>query len=154
MNNRTSLSAGYQLLYAKDKAAQRSFRNGEVFARLTPTSPSFVLNERDYFGLFNRSRHMFNFNLSYSIPKWQFEGNVRGTYRSKFGLYDSNGNGYLDKYDDFVEGYSILDLSLNKIFQENFKISLGIDNFLDFKDYQNIGNVPGRIFYGLAQLNF
>ena len=154
LNNRTSLSAGYQLLYAKDKAAQRSFRNGEVFARLTPTSPSFVLNERDYFGLFNRSRHMFNFNLSYSIPKWQFEGNVRGTYRSKFGLYDSNGNGYLDKYDDFVEGYSILDLSLNKIFQENFKISLGIDNFLDFKDYQNIGNVPGRIFYGLAQLNF
>ena len=147
-NKSTVLRVGYQLLYAKDKKAVQAFKNGEVFARLTPTSPAFVLSEKDYFGLLNRSRHMLNFKLSYSFEKSNLESNIRATYRSKFGLYDNNGNGYLDGYDTFVSGYSIFDFAINKTIFEHYKLGFGMDNFLDFNDPQNISNIAGRIVYG------
>ena len=149
-----NLSLGYQLLYAKDKAAEKAFKNGEVFTRLTPTSPLFALSKKDYFGLFNRSRHVFNFKIFYTIPKWNLDTNFRVVYRSKFGLYDSNGNGYLDTYDEFVNGYSILDFAINKILLDSFRIGLGLDNLLDFKDSANLSNIPGRISYCSIKYNF
>ena len=132
----------------------QAFKNGEVFARLTPTSPAFVLSERDYFGLLNRSRHMINFKLSYRLEKWNLESNIRANYRSKFGLYDSNGNGYLDTYDTFVSGYSIFDFAINKTIFNQHKLGFGMDNFLDFQDPQNISNIAGRIVYGKITINF
>ena len=153
-NKNSIIRAGYQLLYAKDKKAVQAFKNGEVFARLTPTSPAFVLTERDYFGLLNRSRHMINFKLSYRLEKWNLESNIRATYRSKFGLYDSNGNGYLDTYDTFVSGYSVFDFAINKTIFNQHKLGFGMDNFLDFQDPQNISNIAGRIVYGNITINF
>jgi outer membrane receptor for ferrienterochelin and colicins len=153
-NKNTVLTTGYQLLYAKDKKAIQAFKNGEVFARLTPTSPAFVLSKKDYFGLLNRSRHMLNFKLSYHIKKWNLDSNIRATYRSKFGLYDNNGNGYLDAYDTFVSGYSIFDFAINKTIFEHYKLGFGMDNFLDFNDPQNISNIAGRIVYGNVTINF
>ncbi len=148
------ISGGYQLLYAKDKDAETAFENGEVFARETPTSPAFQLEQDDYFGLFNRSRHMANFKVFYTFNKWNANANIRGTYRSKFGLIDTNGNTYLDAYDTFVAGYSIWDLAFNKTFYDNYQIGLGIDNIFDFTDPQNINNVAGRIIYGKLNINF
>jgi outer membrane receptor for ferrienterochelin and colicins len=153
-NKNTVLTTGYQLLYAKDRKAIQAFKNGEVFARLTPISPSFVLSKKDYFGLLNRSRHMLNFKLSYHIPKWNLESNIRAIYRTKFGLYDNNGNGYLDVYDTFVSGYSIFDFAINKTILEHYKLGFGMDNFLDFNDPQNISNIAGRIVYGNVTINF
>ena len=153
-NKSTVLTVGYQLLYAKDKKAVQAFKNGEVFARLTPTSPAFALSEKDYFGLLNRSRHMLNFKLSYSFEKSNLASNIRATYRSKFGLYDNNGNGYLDAYDTFVSGYSIFDFAINKTIFEHYKLGFGMDNFLEFNDPQNISNIAGRIVYGNAIINF
>jgi outer membrane receptor for ferrienterochelin and colicins len=153
-NKNAVLTTGYQLLYAKDKKAIQAFKNGEVFARLTPTSPAFVLSKKDYFGLLNRSRHMLNFKLSYHMKKWNLDSNIRATYRSKFGLYDNNGNGYLDAYDTFVSGYSIFDFAINKTIFEHYKLGFGMDNFLDFNDPQNISNIAGRIVYGNVTINF
>ena len=153
-NKNTVLTTGYQLLYAKDKKAVQAFKNGEVFARLTPTSPAFALSKKDYFGLLNRSRHMLNFKLSYHMQKWNLDSNIRATYRSKFGLYDNNGNGYLDAYDTFVSGYSIFDFAINKTIFEHYKLGFGMDNFLDFNDPQNISNIAGRIVYGNVTIIF
>ncbi|WP_299278454.1 TonB-dependent receptor [uncultured Psychroserpens sp.] len=153
-SNLLKVSAGYQLLYAKDIEAEKAFKNGEVFARDSPTSPAFQLNKSDYFGLYNRSRHMANIKLFYTIPKWNLESNIRTTYRSKYGLFDTNGNGYLDDYDDFVSGYTIVDLAFNKTFYKNFKLGLGIDNLLNFTDTQNISNIAGRIIYGKLNIQF
>ena len=153
-NKNTVLTTGYQLLYAKDKKAVQAFKNGEVFARLTPTSPAFVLSKKDYFGLLNRSRHMLNFKLSYQMQKWNLDSNIRATYRSEFGLYDTNGNGYLDAYDTFVSGYSIFDFAINKTIFEHYKLGFGMDNFLDFNDPQNISNIAGRIVYGNVTIIF
>lgn len=148
------ISGGYQLLFAKDKTAEDVFKNGNVYARLTPSSSSFQLKEQDYFGLYNRSRHMANFKVFYTIERWLLDANIRGTYRSKYGLYDTNGNTHLDTYDEFVKGYSIWDIAFNKTLFKNYQLGFGIDNVLGFTDTQNISNISGRIFYGKLNINF
>ncbi|WP_430409036.1 TonB-dependent receptor plug domain-containing protein [Kordia sp.] len=148
------LSAGYQLLFAKDKAAVAAFDNGQVFARESPSSPSFQLKTSDYFGLFNRSRHMANGKIFYNIPTWNANANIRTVYRSKYGIADSNGNGYLDNYDDFVNGYAIWDLAMNKTIYDKYTFGFGIDNLFDFTDPQNISNIAGRIIYGNLTIEF
>ncbi|MEZ4795997.1 MAG: TonB-dependent receptor [Flavobacteriaceae bacterium] len=148
------ISGGYQLLFAKDKNAEKAFKNGEVFARENPTSPSFQLKKDDYFGLYNRSRHMANLKLFYDLPQWNLDTNLRGTYRSKYGLIDSNGNSYLDTYDDFVNGYTIIDFAINKTLHNNYQLGFGIDNLFNFTDTQNISNIAGRIIYGKLNIQF
>ncbi|MDY8138407.1 TonB-dependent receptor plug domain-containing protein [Aquimarina sp. 2201CG5-10] len=154
VTSQLTLSGGYQLLYAKDKTAEQAFENGEVFARENPASPSFQLTEEDYFGLYNRSRHLANFKVFYTIPDWNLNTNLRATYRSKFGLFDTNGNTYLDDFDTFVESYTIWDLAINKTFYDNYQLGLGVDNLFDFTDPQNISNISGRILYGKLNIKF
>ncbi len=140
------ISGGYQLLYAKDKTAKKAFKNGEVYARNEKGS-TFKLKESDYYGLYNRSRHMANFKVFYNFTALKLNANIRGTYRSKYGLYDTNSNTYLDKYDAFIKGYSIWDIALNKILGKHAILGLGLDNLFNFTDKQNISNIPGRIAY-------
>lgn len=154
INNQFKISGGYQFLLAKDKSAEKAFENGEVFARLTPSSPSFQLQKKDYFGLYNRSKHIANLKVFYSIPKWNLDSNIRATYRSKYGLYDTNSNNYLDKYDEFVDGYAIIDFAVNKTFYKNYTLGLGADNLFNFTDTQNISNIAGRILYGKLNIKF
>ncbi len=154
VNNQLKISGGYQLLFAKDKAAEEAFKNGEVYARLTPSSSSFQLKKDDYFGLYNRSRHMANLKVFYEFTKWDLDANIRGTYRSKYGLFDTNGNSYLDTYDDYVDGYSIWDVAINKTIYKNYQFGFGIDNLFAFTDTQNISNIPGRIIYGKLNIQF
>lgn len=148
-----NISGGYQLLFARDKEADRAFKDGNVYARNSSNS-SFQLKSGDYFGLYNRSRHMANLKLFYKIPAWKTDTNIRTTYRSKYGLTDSNGNNYLDKYDTFVSGYAILDFAINKSFFQNYKIGFGIDNLLNFTDTQNISNIAGRLIYTKLNIHF
>ncbi|MCF6306509.1 MAG: TonB-dependent receptor [Flavobacteriaceae bacterium] len=154
INNYLKFSGGYQLLFARDKDAEDAFKNGDVYARLTPSSPSFQLKKDDYFGLYNRSRHMANTKVFYTIEKWNLNTNLRATYRSKYGLFDTNANGYLDDYDEFVNGYAILDWAVNKIVFKNYNLGIGVDNFLDFTDTQNITSIPGRLFYVKLNIQF
>lgn len=146
------ISGGYQLLYARDQDAVDAFENGQIFARESPASPAFQLDKDDYFGLYNRSRHMANFKIFYRHEAWKADANIRGTYRSKFGLFDTNGNNYLDRFDDFIDGYSIWDLAVNKSLSEHVELGVGVDNLLDFTDPQNISAIPGRILYGKINL--
>lgn len=151
LSENVSLSGGYQLLYAKDKETEQRFKDGLVNRQIEEngTVVGFAtLDGNDYFGLFNRSRHMANFKVFYRLPKWNIDANIRGTYRSKFGLFDTNGNTYLDRYDEFVDAYSIWDIAFNKSIFKDYKIGIGIDNLFNFTDPQNISNIAGRLFYG------
>ena len=160
-NKQLKVSGGYQFLIAKDKEAEKMFKDGLAFAS-TPQGTA-QLEEGDYFGLPNRSRHMANIKLFYDFKKWGLNANLRGVYRSKYGLFDTNGtiNGYIDKYDDFVEGYSTWDLALNKTLYKNYQLGFGIDNIFDFTDWPQsandqvfIANIPGRLFYGTLNIKF
>ncbi len=153
-NAQLKITGGYQLLFAKDKAAEKAFGDGEVFARENPNSPSFQLKKEDYFGLYNRSRHMGNLKVFYNFPKWNLDTNIRATYRSEYGLFDTNGNNYLDTYDDFVDGYAVMDFAINKTLYKNYRVGLGVDNLFNFTDTQNISNISGRIMYGKLNIQF
>lgn len=144
-NDRWRMSFGYQLLYAKDKEAITEFESGNI---INQNGTEIILFEDQYFGLFNRSRHMGNFKAFYSIPKWKMDMNIRATYRSRFGLFDSNGNNYLDTFDEFVNGYSIVDIAFNKQLFKNYEIGFGADNVFNFTDPQNVNNIAGTLFYG------
>lgn len=161
-NNQLKISGGYQFLLAKDKDAIDLFEKGEAFAS-TPAQGSVELSKDDYFGLPNRSKHMANLKVFYSFDELNLNTNIRGAYRSKYGLYDTNGtiNGYLDKYDDFVDAYSTWDWAINKTFYDNYELGLGIDNIFDFTDLPEseadgvyIGNIPGRIIYAKLNIQF
>lgn len=143
------MSLGYQLLYAKDKEAIDAFKAGTVNATST-----IILTEDQYFGLFNRSRHMGNLKIFYTIPKWDLDVNMRATYRSKFGLFDSNGNTYLDTFDIFANGYSIVDIAFNKRLFKNYEVGVGADNVFGFTDPQNVNNIAGRLLYGKINIQF
>ena len=160
-NKQLKVSGGFQYLIAKDKDAESIFKNGEAFA-LTPLGAA-QLKEDDYFGLPNRSKHMANLKLFYDFVDLDLNVNIRGVYRSKYGLFDTNGtvNGYIDKYDDFVEGFSTWDLALNKTFYKNYELGFGVDNIFDFTDWPDSGtdqvfiaNIPGRLFYGTINIKF
>ncbi len=160
-NNSLKISGGYQLLYAKDKKAKDAFKDGEVFARKSSNSPAFQLNEDDYFGLYNRSRHMANLKVFYTFKKWDLNTNIRGKYRSKYGLFDTNSNNYLDAYDGFVNAYTLWDWAINKTFSNNYEIGLGVDNIFNFTDAPEsvndalfIGNIPGRMLYTKLNIQF
>ncbi len=71
------LSAGYQLLYAKDKDKKVALERGEIFARDPQSLQTISLNNADYFGLVNRSRHTANFKIFYELPKWNSNINLR-----------------------------------------------------------------------------
>ena len=146
-DNYFSFSIGYQLLYAYDLDARKAFENGEVYARLTPTSPAFRLNKKDYFGLYNRSRHMGVIKINYNNLDKNFSANLRFKYRSKYGLYDSNSNNYLDKYDKFVNGHLTGNININKIINSKLTVSAGIENIFNYLDSENISNLSGRIYF-------
>ena len=141
---------GYQYLEAKDDDAKNQIDRGEVFARLTPLSPAFKINDKDYFGLFNRSKHNLNFKISH-VTNNNIEIYFKSKYRSRYGIADSNGNAILDIYDDFVTSNLISDLSISKQFK-NYTLTVGSDNLFDYTDPENIPNYPGRVIY--SKLNF
>ena len=96
---------------------------------------------------------MANFKIFYTVEKWNANANIRGTYRSKYGLIDTNGNNYLDNYDTFVDGFTIWDIAFNKTLYKNYQLGFGMDNIFNFRDTQNISNIPGRIIYGKLNIN-
>ena len=145
-NRKLDIILGYQFLEAKDKNIADSIKDGEIYARESLNSPSFKLMPKDYFGLYNRSKHTFNFKI-YFEAKNNLSINLRSKYRTKYGLFDSNGNDFLDIYDEFVKGYLISDFALLKNINSALSLSLGADNLFNYKDSQNITNLPGRIVY-------
>ncbi len=128
------LSAGYQLLYAYDKDKEDALDDGNVFGRQPGSLETVRLTRSDYFGLENRSRHTLNFKAFYEVPRWKANANLRVVHRSRFGLADRNGNGILDRLDNaFVDGYTLVNLALGKMFLDKYNWQIGVNNLLDFR---------------------
>lgn len=154
MNSNFSISSGYQYLIAKDQTIVDKIEQGEIFARDPITLSSFRLKPSDYFGLYNRSKHTANIKLNYLIPSIETSINARIFYRSKYGIFDSNNNAILDKYDDFVKGYFLTNLTINKDFKYRFSVQFGVNNLFDYKDENNIQNLSGRQLFTRFQYQF
>lgn len=156
-----SFSIGYQLLFAKDQSIVDDIDQGVKFWRDPNTLQTQRLNQSDYFGLYNRSRHTGNAKIFYKNLKTGWEGSARVIYRGKFGVgdvqgniqgeiipsSDRNNNNLLDVYDDFVPGYALVNLSVAKTIQ-GLRFQFGVDNLLDYTNPVFIPNLPGRLMYG------
>ncbi len=147
-----TVSLGYQYLIAKDKFVIDDFDNHK-FVR-PPGSGTIEISKSDYFGLFNRSKHTANIKFLYSIPTIKTDINLRVFYRSKYGMFDTNGNQVLDQYDRFVNDYVQANLSVSKQIQEKLMLQAGANNLLDYTNPNQINNLAGRQIFARIQYNF
>lgn len=147
-----NVSFGYQYLTAKDKSVGDNFE--EHYYIRNPELQTIKINKSDYFGLYNRSKHTANMKIVYTIPKLKVDINLRVLYRSKYGIYDTNGNQILDKYDTFVEDYFTTNLSASKYITDKLVFQVGANNLLDYKNSSQIPNLSGRQLFARIQYNF
>ena len=152
-NSIWKIEFGYQLLYAYDTEVIKAIERGELYVRHPQTLESMKLNKADYFGLFNRSRHMGNITFNYFL-KDKTEFQIRFNGRSQYGLSDSNGNNILDKYDNFVKPYMLCDIASTHFINSEYSLQFGIKNVFDFTSPEHITNIPGRHYYTTLTFKF
>jgi len=157
LGRRLELQAGYQLLYAKDRDIIDSIRAGKgTYASIRDpatgaTRPSTV---SDYIGLVQRSRHQANVRLFYHSPLWGIVAGVRANYFSRAGFADLNGNGYIDRYDEFTPAYCLLAFSLEKeLTKWGLTLQASVENAGGFNNALVAGQ-PGRQYFGGLRWNW
>lgn len=149
-NSSSSLtfSAGYQYLEAKDKTVLEEIKDGNYFARNPETLETKRLSKSDYGGLMGRSNHMANAKLFYQNSKHGFSANIRAIYRSKYGFGDRNGNLILDAQNEYVDGYTTVNISTGKQFlKQKLNLQIGADNLFNYKDESFIPTLAGRLLW-------
>jgi outer membrane receptor for ferrienterochelin and colicins len=134
-----NISAGYQLLYAKDRGVIDSIKTGTGnYAQVYDPNTSQTRRSKvsDYFGLNNRSRHMANIKFTYEYEPKGLTATFRVNYRGKYGFQEANRpNGFLDPYDTYVSGFFLLNASIQKILMDkHFSIQVTADNFMNYRD--------------------
>ncbi len=153
MNDQFGISGGYQYLDAKDKDIIKKIKQHQLVKRDPVTYTSSYVTMNDYGGLFNRSKHTANLQLSYNNRKKSLSTSVRAVYRGRFGFSDINGNAILDDNREYVNGYVLLNASVSKTFKQGFEIQTGSDNILNHKDKVRLPNLPGRTYFINCNIN-
>ncbi|CAM1372834.1 Outer membrane receptor protein [Tenacibaculum xiamenense] len=168
LNKNFRLLAGYQFLDTGSNEDLDKIEDG-IFYR-DENGISQELLSSSYFGLPNRSRHMINARLFYDNFEHKFSVSLRGTYRSEYVPFDTNGNTVIDDFDNFVKPLTQINLTVNKTIFNNIDLQLGIDNVLNetainnkelFNFTDSNGNVIandaylqlGRTIFGRIQIN-
>ncbi|MFD2556496.1 TonB-dependent receptor [Sphingobacterium tabacisoli] len=144
-------STGYQYLIAKDKTVGDEIREGgKYYAPLfDPIGGTVNYNPTaaDYWGIENRSRHMFNTRVFYTYQPWDASVNFRLNFRGKSPFSDKNANGYMDRYDTFVRDHYLVHAGLEKkFFEKNMSVRCNVENILNFID-RKVPSQPGRMFF-------
>jgi outer membrane receptor for ferrienterochelin and colicins len=142
------LNAGYQYLYTADKADLQKIKSKTVFTR-DASGYSRLLSRSEYSGLPNRSRHMLNLRLCYDDQ--QFFATARAIYRSQWVVADADGNGVYNSNDEFANGFVLVNLSAGRQFKKGLRLQAGLDNLFNYRDINNLPNMPGRMMYISAQ---
>lgn len=129
---------GYQYLMAKDLSVKDSIRAGNWPYNQKIHDPKTGVSKEptaaDYWGMLNRSRHMFNARLFYQFKPLQMNASLRANYRGKYPFADYNNNGFIDRYDIFVPEHLLLHAYVEKsILRDRVSLRFNVDNILDFK---------------------
>lgn len=136
------LQSGYQFLQTADKADIERIKEGTVFTRDLQTNETYRIDRSDYKGLPNRSVHMANARLFYENEKNGWSGSFRIIYRNRWGTYDKDGNGLINREDEFAKGFALINISAIKNIRQ-FHLQGGIDNLFNYKDKLNLPGQPG-----------
>lgn len=155
---RLTISAGYQYLIARDKTVEDEIREGGKYhdPLFDPATGYVNYNPsgKDYWGIENRSRHMYNARVFYTYLPWNLSANIRVNYRGTYPFSDKNNNGYYDRFDTFVKGYYLLNAGVEKkLFKRKLSLRFNAENLLDFVDAK-VPSQPGRVFFGGVAYHF
>lgn len=137
-------SAGYQFLDARsiivdDRTVQNS--EGDVVQQtITSFEP-----------MFNRSKHSGNFKLFYeSDSGWG--ANIRGILRGRYGIADTNGNGFVDN-NEYESGFILWNIAASRSLTESIQLQAGVDNLFGYTD-RNAPHLSGSLWYMQLGLQF
>lgn len=147
-----NLQFGYQYLISKDMSVIDSIRAGNwpynQNLRDPKTGNHFVPRTSDYWGIENRSRHMFNIRAFYTYRPWNTSMSLRVNYRGKYAFEDYNGNQFIDRFDTFVPGHYLINTYIEKkLYGQHVTLRFTVDNLLNFKNLLMPGQA-GRLFIG------
>lgn len=153
ISNVFSIKAGYQYLYTADKEVLKAIKKGETFKRDLTTGNAVRMKLADYGGLPQRSKHTANLKLNYENTSGFF-ATTRMIYRGRWGTFDQDGNGIINRKDEYAKGYLQVNTSAGFSLKKYWKIMAGIDNLLNYKDFIFLPGTPGRMGYLDIQFNF
>ena len=137
-----SLQGGYQFLMTADKDVLNKIKSGNEYARTIGTNQTYQLSRNEYAGLPNRSAHMANAKLFYENKKNGWSGSLRAIYRSRWGTTDKDGNGIINRNDEFANGFVLVNMLVAKKIN-SFNLQAGIDNLFNYTDITNLPGQPG-----------
>lgn len=140
---KVSVSGGYQFLITADKSVLEEIRAGRVFKREASTGISSQLDRGSYAGLPGRSRHMANLKLFYGSEADRWSANLRMIWRNRWGTSDLDGNGLINRDDEFARGYLQVNLAGGFRVNRILHVMAGIDNLFNYSDPYNLPGQPG-----------
>lgn len=143
----------YQFLLTADNEVVEKIRNREI-SKVGATGVIRPVYLSEYGGLFNRSTHMGHIKIKYSNKELDFNAYIRGTFRSRYGFGDMNGNLILDSDNEYAPGYSLWNITVNKIVFNYFNLQFGIKNIFDKKGNVFLLTTPGRTFFFGISFNY
>lgn len=147
------VAGGYQYLITADKDLLEQIRAGRVFTRDAQSGISRKLQRNEYAGLPQRSAHMVNLKL---FREWKsgWFATARAIYRSRWGTNDVDGNGLINRADEFAKGFVQVNISGGKTFSNGLRIMAGVDNLFNYTDEANLPGLPGYSWYTSITYNF
>ncbi len=136
------ICAGYQYLKTADKDVLEQIKAGNVYGRSETNNSVYKLKPSDYLGLPGRSKHMANIKLMYA-NKAGWQATVRAIYRSRWGTFDQDGNGIINRTDETAEGFVMLNANVSKQINSQWQVAAGLENIGNHRDAVNLPNIPG-----------
>jgi outer membrane receptor for ferrienterochelin and colicins len=149
------VGGGFQYLEAYDQDVLDQIKAGKVFTKDPETNLTRLLKRSDYGGLLGRSKYTYNIRLNYNEEKTGINTSLRAIYRGRYGYKDSDGNGIVNRDDEYTNGYMLINASVSKLFMNNaLRLQLTAQNLFNHKNPQVILNLPGRLIYAGLAYNF
>ena len=153
VHNTVNLSGGYQFLMTADKDVLDDIEAGKMFKRDEQTGISSLLTRSEYAGLPGRSKHMVNLKVFYESPGSRWFATTRFIYRSRWGTTDLDGNGIINRDDEFANGFLQVNVSGGMNFKKGIRVMAGVDNLFNYTDPENMPGVPGYNWYVTLSLD-
>jgi outer membrane receptor for ferrienterochelin and colicins len=138
-----SISGGYQWLSTGDKDVIEKIKAGEMYGREEKTGEVYLLKRNDYYGLPGRSRHMGHVKIMFDEQTNGWHASLRDIYRSRWGTFDQDGNGIINRKDETAPGFVLLNAAVQKQISPSLTMGAGVENILNHRDALNLPNVPG-----------
>lgn len=150
-----TVAGGIQYLEAYDQSVLDQIKAGQIFGIDKKTRETIRVKKSQYGGLLNRSKYMANARIAYQGDKTGIITSLRAIYRGRYGFSDADGNGIVNRDDEYVKGYMLFNASVSKMLLNNqLRLQVTGDNLGNYKNPGAISNLAGTLLYAGITYNF